>query len=376
MFQIRGFRIATVLLLLTVALSAVSARTTGANAAENSGLQVIFFPSVASVSDNGEGSMTIQGRVFTPAQGTHAGLVWLAARKFKIKRTDEPFRSRARLFFSDGRRDARVSIKLADRIIDLPPSDHSGFFSNVVPLSATDLGRSRDGLTSFESVASTTGGQTIRGTAFIVPRDAIVVVTDMDDTIKDTRVLDRVLKERNTMVNEFRPVIGMAPAYNGWNTAPGARVHFHVVSAGPWQLYEPLRQFANAQRFPPFTWDMRSVDIGFDPKVALSELHLKPETIFEYKVEKIRALLKLLPNQVVLVGDSGERDPEVYAEILKSCPARVVAVFIREITGGLPRDYDRLFRSDSSVKLQRFQKASDLPNTLTALKEGSSSQCR
>jgi phosphatidate phosphatase APP1 len=365
-----------VLLVLAVTLSALSLGATRANAAENSGLQVIFFPSVASVSDNGQGSMTIQGRIFTPAHGRHAGLVWFASRKFKIKTADEPFRSRAQLFFSDGHRDTRVSIKLGNRIIDLPPSDHSGFFSDVVLLSAADVGTAKDGLISFESVASTTGGQTIRGAAFIVPRDAIVVVTDMDDTIKDTRVLDRVLKERNTMVNEFKPVIGMPQAYSGWKAAPGANVHFHVVSAGPWQLYEPLRQFTDVQKFPSFTWDMRSVDIGYDLKVAISELHLKPETIFEHKVQKIRALLKLLPNQVVLVGDSAERDPEVYAEILKSCPARVAAVFIREITGGMPRDYDRLFRSDSGVKPQRFQKTSDLPNTLTPLKEGSSSQCR
>ena len=376
MFPFRGSRGATVLLALAIVLSAPAVGTPPVNAAENSSVQVTFFPSVASGSGNGEGLMTIQGRVFTPAEGAHKGLVWFASRKFKVKTTDEPFHSRARLFFSDGHRDARVSIKLGGRIIELPPSDHSGFFSNTIALSAADVGLAKDGLISFESLASTTGGQTILGTAFIVPHDAIVVVTDMDDTIKDTRVLDRVLKERNTMVNEFKPVLGMPQVYSHWKAAPGASVHFHVVSAGPWQLYEPLRQFTDGHNFPPFTWDMRPVDIGFDPKVAISELHLNSEMIFEHKVQKIRALLMRLPNQVVLVGDSGETDPEVYAKILELCSGRVAAVFIREIVGAKPRDYDRLFRSDLGVKPQRFQKTSDLPNALTPPKEGSNNQCR
>ena len=32
-------------------------------AAENSGLQVVFFPAIAAVTDNGQGMMTVQGRV-------------------------------------------------------------------------------------------------------------------------------------------------------------------------------------------------------------------------------------------------------------------------------------------------------------------------
>jgi len=350
-------------------------------ASESSGLQVIFFPSVAAVSDNSEGTMTIQGRVFTPAEGTHAGLVSLAAQRFNAKTTDEPFRYRARLFFSDSKRGARVSVKFGERTVNLRASDPSGYFSDAVPLTAADLNRAKDGVISFESVPSTTGGQTVRGAAVVVPRDAIVVVTDMDDTIKDTNVLDPVLKERNTMVNAFKPVLGMARVYRDWKAAPGALVHFHVVSAGPWQLYEPLSRFTDGEntdgeKFPPFTWDMRPVDIGFDLSVAMSELHLKPATIFEHKVQKIRALLKRLPNQLVLVGDSGEMDPEVYAEILNSCPNRVAAVFIRDIPGARARDYDKLFRSESGVKPQRFQKAADLPTTLTPLKAASTSQCR
>ena len=351
-------------------------------AAENSGLQVVFFPSIAAVSDNGQGTMTVQGRVFTPATGAHAGLVRLTAqwistrRKVQVNRRDEPFRFRARQFFSDSRRNARVSIKLGTRTIDLPASDASGYFHATVPISADELKSARDGVISFVSVTSSASGQSAPGTATVVPRDAMVVVTDMDDTIKDTNVLDRASAELNTFVNPFRPVAGMPETYRNWNSSPGAKLHFHVVSAGPWQLYKPLREFTDAANFPPFTWDMRPVDIGFNPVTALRELHPSPDVIFRHKVAKISALLKQLPNQLVLVGDSAEQDPEVYAEIVKACPDRIAAAYIRDIPGARARNYDTLFRSSASMTLRRFRTASEIPSTLSNLSLKLSDQCR
>jgi phosphatidate phosphatase APP1 len=351
-------------------------------AAENAGPQVAFFPSIAAVSENGVGTMTIQGRVFTPAAGAHAGLVrlsarWLASnRKIQLKETDEPFHSRALLFFSDGRRNVRVSIRFGTRIVNLPRSDPSGYFSDVIALTAEERQAVENGVISFETVASTTAAQTFRGTATVVPRDALVVVTDMDDTIKDTNVLDRAASELNTFVKAFRPVSGMPEVYRNWNSASGIKLHFHVVSAGPWQLHTPLREFTDGANFPPFTWDMRTIDIGFDPVVALREIHPNPNVIFRHKVAKIRALLKRLPNPVVLVGDSAEQDPEVYAAIAQVCPDRVAAVFIREIANARERDYGALFGAGAGIKPQLFRVASDLPLKLSNPRIGPGTQCR
>ena len=33
----------------------------------------------------------------------------------------------------------------------------------------------------------------------------------------------------------------------------------------------------------------------------------------------------------MLLGDSGEHDPEVYAELVRSYPGRIIAVYIREV---------------------------------------------
>jgi phosphatidate phosphatase APP1 len=33
----------------------------------------------------------------------------------------------------------------------------------------------------------------------------------------------------------------------------------------------------------------------------------------------------------VLIGDSGERDPEIYADVVREYPGRILAVYIREV---------------------------------------------
>jgi len=54
----------------------------------------------------------------------------------------------------------------------------------------------------------------------------------------------------------------------------------------------------------------------------------------EYKVGVIDALMRRFPErQFVLVGDSGERDPEVYRELASRFPNQVRAILIRDVRG-------------------------------------------
>ena len=40
----------------------------------------------------------------------------------------------------------------------------------------------------------------------------------------------------------------------------------------------------------------------------------------------------------VLIGDSGQRDPEIYTEIVSTHPRRVLAVYIRDVSRNSERD--------------------------------------
>jgi phosphatidate phosphatase APP1 len=108
---------------------------------------------------------------------------------------------------------------------------------------------------------------------------------------------------------------------------------------------------------------MRSVDIG-DVRVLLEELDPPPNALYDFKVEKIRAFMTRFPNRhVVLVGDSGEKDPEVYATILAEFAERVDAVFIRNVSREDQKArYERLFPGkEAKVKLKVFQDPKELP---------------
>ena len=52
-----------------------------------------------------------------------------------------------------------------------------------------------------------------------------------------------------------------------------------------------------------------------------------------YKLGRIEAILQAFPDvQFMLIGDDGERDPEVYAEIARRYPQQISGVWIRRVS--------------------------------------------
>jgi phosphatidate phosphatase APP1 len=83
----------------------------------------------------------------------------------------------------------------------------------------------------------------------------------------------------------------------------------------------------------------------------------------EAKLNVIEALMADFPQRrFILVGDSGERDPEVYGTIADKHPDQVLRIYIRDVTGQaaessryqaafgkVPRDKWRLFQEPSTI---------------------------
>ena len=71
----------------------------------------------------------------------------------------------------------------------------------------------------------------------------------------------------------------------------------------------------------------------------------------EYKVKTVSRLLERYPHrQFILIGDSGERDPEVYLQIAKKYPQQVGVILIREVYTG-----DDLKNSGHQERWQRIR---------------------
>jgi phosphatidate phosphatase APP1 len=328
------------------------------------GQEVLFFQSLASVSSDNQWLLTIQGRIFEPAEKSRGreAMIDTLAPLVGASRTDMTFRARAGCFLSDSNRNTRVSVKVGERVIPLPASDPAGYFTADIALTNSEVMQlAKGGVISFQSLPTVTNTERFPGSIILVPEEGVTVITDMDDTIKITEMLNDKKKMANTFLLPFRAVLGMADLYRSWKEALGPSVHFHVVSAGPWQLNEPLRRFTEEAGFPAFTWDMRSVDIG-NVSVLLRELRSNPK---EFKIKKIKAFMARFPKRhVVLVGDSGEQDPEVYSTILSEFPDRVDAVFIRNVRSEDQKArYKSLFpNKEATAKLQVFLDPKELPH--------------
>ncbi len=181
------------------------------------------------------------------------------------------------------------------------------------------------------------------------------MISDIDDTIKVTEVTDRKKMLENTFFQPFRAVDGMAELYRRW-ADEGAK--FHFVSASPWQLYEPLAELTRKAGFPSATFHLRRVRLKDTSVLAMLDSPL------EAKLNVIEPLMACFPQRrFILVGDSGERDPEVYGTVASRHPEQVLRVYIRDVTGDaadspryrtvfreLPRDMWKVFRSAAEIR--------------------------
>ncbi len=179
----------------------------------------------------------------------------------------------------------------------------------------------------------------VTGSVYLQQPEGISVVSDIDDTIKDSAVGDRRELLANTFLREFRSIDGMADVYRDW--AKGG-ANFHYVSSSPWQLYAPLQQLYDDHGFPEGTMHLRNFRLRDQ---LLNRVILRRKG----KVSAIRQLLDSMPGRdFVLVGDSGEKDPKIYRKICREFGSRIKAVFIRDVDHR-PLDHERFKKLNQSL---------------------------
>ncbi len=193
----------------------------------------------------------------------------------------------------------------------------------------------------------------IEALAYLYRPEGLSIVSDIDDTIKDSSVGDRRELLANTFLRKFRSIDGMADVYQNWSNKGAG---FHYVSSSPWQLFHSLQDLQTVHGFPAGTVHLRNF--------RLRDQLLKRVIVRRHgKVVAIAKLLKSMPGRkMVLVGDSGEKDPKIYRKICRKYPGRIQAVFIRDLEHR-PFDDERLTKLQSSMGegiCARFKTAHEL----------------
>lgn len=242
-------------------------------------------------------------------------------------RERQTLEERARLLLADDQRGKRVTVRAGGVEVTLPPTDRAGHAHGTLRV---PVAGGTDPL-ALSVVAA--GGPRVLGEARLVPPDGVLVITDVDDTVRVSEVRDLPRLLRRTMLMPFEPVPGMAAllaAYAG----QGAGIAY--VTAMPSQLGGVLATFLGSAGFPPGELALRELADG--DRRAL-RFHDPPET---HKRPVLAGLLARFPRRaIVLVGDSGERDPEIYGELARAHPGRVAAILIREPPGAAMDDARR-----------------------------------
>lgn len=159
---------------------------------------------------------------------------------------------------------------------------------------------------------------------------AFGVISDIDDTILHTG-LTSILKWRvliNTLLtsaDQRLPLEGAPEFYNllhQGKTGKEANPIFYV-SHSPWNLYRYLEFFLKKNNFPKGPIILRN----FPKPFARRQKDEKPQ-----KQKEIINLLKTYPKlEFVLIGDSGEHDPDIYMEVAEMYPGRILAIYLRSV---------------------------------------------
>jgi hypothetical protein len=327
--------------------------------------EVVFFPTCAALDAAGTlWTAQLRGWIYEPERDDtkRTQALKLLARSLGLKEDameTAVFRERARLFLVDNERGKEVAIRLGDKTHTLPESDASGHFRGPVSVSAAEvkarLGGKQNGWMSFDALTREGDTRRFRGWLQCVPHKGLSVISDIDDTVKVTQVRDKAALVANTFLLDFRAVAGMAELYGGW-VRQGAV--FHYVSASPWQLYGPLEEFREKSKLPAGTFHLKD----FRPKDAsFFNLFASPEQTKRAAV--VPLFEAFAQRKFVLVGDSGEKDPEIYGALAREFPGQVVRIFIRDVTNeaadseryqkafaGVPKETWQVFRDPKEVK--------------------------
>lgn len=160
------------------------------------------------------------------------------------------------------------------------------------------------------------------GQVNLLEPEGISIVSDIDDTIKDTQVLcgaKTVL--RNTFFKAAQPVDGMADTYK---SLYDHGLDFHYVSNSPFQLVSMLKDFLHENNFPLGSFHLR---MSGNPLARFTE------TPGQAKRDSVLQIMQDFPQRkFIFIGDSGEIDLEIYSRIAREQPGRVLKIFIRDVT--------------------------------------------
>ena len=229
-------------------------------------------------------------------------------------------RNMTRRFLSNEVPFARLRARYAEQEISVV-ADEEGFFD-----ARFDLSEPPDAGTDWHRVEVELLGASGRGAratgSVLVPNGArFGVISDLDDTVIQTGVTSLLKMLRTALLQNAHTRLPFEGVTQFYRALQGDANPIFYVSSSPWNLYDLLEDFLNVHGVPAGPLFLKD----WSPMVLKSHE--------QHKLGVIRTLLATYPDlPFVLIGDSGERDPEIYRTVVRENPGRISAVYIRDVT--------------------------------------------
>lgn len=171
------------------------------------------------------------------------------------------------------------------------------------------------------------------------------IISDIDDTIMVTNATSTLNMMRLTFLRSPAsrlPFAGVNTFYQALTHGGSVPRPMFYVSSSPWNLYDFLEEFMELNNIPRGTLFLR--DFG---------LHTFKASHHHHKTQYIHQIMDSYPQlPFILIGDSGQHDPEVYSEIVSQRPQQVKAIYIRDVSTEPTRDEEILRLAEKTREQQ------------------------
>ncbi|KIY62350.1 hypothetical protein CYLTODRAFT_494702 [Cylindrobasidium torrendii FP15055 ss-10] len=156
------------------------------------------------------------------------------------------------------------------------------------------------------------------------------VISDIDDTVKVSNVLDTMKAIKAVLFDDAVPVSGMPELYSSLVESLDDP-NFIYITGSPYELYPNLHDFISTSfvdsRGPILTKNLTVTNIA----ELASQIFDDSDTL-NYKVSQIDRVHELYPNKKFLaIGDSTQKDPEVYAKAFNTYGDFIQCIWIRQV---------------------------------------------
>ncbi len=323
----------------------------------NSSEYVHMFKHYASLESNGSLLINLGGWMYESNANFFTRLSFVALLETQMGLVDEEpedFDIRIDPFLTDGQNNEKVFVQIGSEYYEAGISDRTGDFNATIRLSAEtvallDAEAYARGEITYRVILGAGDSRDISGKILIQAPNETMLISDIDDTLKRSEVYvsERQLL-RNTFINLPEAVEVMKRLYQQLEIEEGT-FSVHYVSGSPKALGDFLENFLEDEGFNEGSLYLK--DYSLDPLKGEFYDFISSDGTYEHKLSTISQLMEQFPlSPFILLGDSGEKDPEVYGRLMALYGAQIKQVYIHNVTAESLEDtrFQEAFSGDTS----------------------------